>query len=323
MIVIEVVFSENAQGSLKLAQHFGVDKYLGGAVSVIIRHADGREATAAERKAALEKAKAREKHEWETAIPLGGNPQDVLCLNAAWSMGDISDLQIGEGRKNALEQLYSFWPSGEDIPQKIEERLWANRNTLQTVLDRSSKGEAVRIWYSHSPEELCGFTWLLTQLSSLKSHGPIYSVLLPDWEYGEENTVVSYRDWGEMSPGKWGHFLSLQQQVQPALLTACAMEWKKLQRENAPLRVFLNGSLQSAPETIYDSFILQELEAQPQEFSEAMAIGQILGRHPLGIGADWIALRIQKWIRQGKLEVRSTPDPDQFQYQQTLRKLGW
>ena len=40
-------------------------------------------------------------------------------------------------------------------------------------------------------------------------------------------------------------------------------------------------------------------------------------------GADWIALRIQQWIHQGKLEVLSTPDPDQFQYQQTLRKLGW
>ncbi|OUP25312.1 DUF3658 domain-containing protein, partial [Gemmiger sp. An194] len=49
---------------------------------------------------------------------------------------------------------------------------------------------------------------------------------------------------------------------------ACAGRWKELQRENAPLRVCLNGGLQSMPENFYDSFLLRELERLPEEFLE-------------------------------------------------------
>lgn len=86
------------------------------------------------------------------------------------------------------------------------------------------------------------------------------------------------------------------------------MRWAQLQKENAPLRIYLNGSLQSVPETIYDSFILRELEAQPDEFMEAHAIGTILGKYQLGIGDVWVALRIEQFIQEGMLEVLTTSD---------------
>ena len=67
------------------------------------------------------------------------------------------------------------------------------------------------------------------------------------------------------------------------------MRWKQLQQENAPLRIYLNGKLQSASENIYDSFILREVDEQADEFSEANLIGNVLGKNQLGIGDAWIA----------------------------------
>ncbi len=39
--MLEIVFSESAAGGLKIAQGFGRGKRVGGATSVILKHADG------------------------------------------------------------------------------------------------------------------------------------------------------------------------------------------------------------------------------------------------------------------------------------------
>ena len=41
--MVEIVFSESACGSLKIAQTYGSGKYRGSAISVFIRHENGRD----------------------------------------------------------------------------------------------------------------------------------------------------------------------------------------------------------------------------------------------------------------------------------------
>ena len=157
-------------------------------------------------------------------------------------------------------------------------------------------------------------------MKAAATSGPIYAVKLPEWEYTSEDTLCTYTGWGEIEPRAWVRYLPLQQEVKSPLLTACSMYWAQLQKENAPLRIYLNGRLQSAPETIYDSFILRELDVQPDEFMEAYAIGTILGKYQLGIGDVWIALRIEQFIREGMFEVLTIPEPDRPIYRRMLRK---
>lgn len=171
------------------------------------------------------------------------------------------------------------------------------------MLTRSANGEELRIWYSAGPDDACGLCWLLAKLNELAHHGPVQLIKLPVWEYGEGETMMAYTGWGEIGPGEWGRYLPLAQTAKPALLQACAGRWKELQRENAPLRVCLNGGLQSMPENFYDSFLLRELERLPEEFLEASLVGNVLGRYQLGVGDSWLALRIEAFCRQGLLEV--------------------
>ena len=314
--MIEVVFSDSACGSLKVAQHFGEGKYRGGAVGVILNK---EKPSKKEVKAAMREAEARHQMEWEDAVPLGGDPADVFSMGLGWSMGDISDDGIGESRRSVMREQYSVWPKDDSVGKLIEEKLAESRASLERILRRTSEGESVRLWYSHSPEEMCGFCWLMTQLCCSSPEGRIYTVKLPEWEY-TQGGARTYTGWGDISPGQWGKYVGFQQEARPALLKACAGHWTRLQRENAPLRIYLNGRLRSAPEDIYDSFILRELDSRNGEFSEAEAIGDILGRYQLGIGDGWIAMRIEKFIDNGLYEALTAPDPDRPIYGKRIRK---
>ena len=304
--MMDVVFSRSACGSLKMAQHYGQGEYTG-AVSVIVAAREGEERTAPapEVQAARQAAEQRARREWEEARPLGGEPANVFSLEGGWSMGDIAESQFPQGRRRLLERLFaaSFGGSEAEREQIISESLNELQANLQTVLTRSANGEELRIWYSAGPDDACGLCWLLAKLNELAHHGPVQLIKLPVWEYGEGETMMAYTGWGEIGPGEWGRYLPLAQTAKPALLQACARRWKELQRENAPLRVCLNGGLQSVPENFYDSFLLRELERLPEEFLEASLVGNVLGRYQLGVGDGWLALRIEAFCRQGLLEV--------------------
>ena len=274
--MVEIVFSESACGSLKIAQTYGRGKYRGSAISVFIRHENGSVPSSNEMKEAQLQAQEQECIAWENAIPLGGKSSDVYCFDMALSVGDISDNEIGEQRKNVLKKMLSVW-FVEDLDYQVEEKIQKIKTTLSSVIERYVAGEEVRIWYSYNPDELCGMYWLMKQLRPLNCQTTIYLVKLPTWEYGKENAMTSKISWGEVSPSEWGNYITLQEKAEPVFLSACAMKWNQLQNENAPLRAMLNGKLQSVSEDIYDSFILREIAEQPEQFK--MAIEVYISRH--------------------------------------------
>ena len=84
--MVEIVFSESACGSLKIAQTYGRGKYRGSAISVFIRHENGSVPSSNEMKEAQLQAQEQECIAWENAIPLGGKSSDVYCFDMALSV---------------------------------------------------------------------------------------------------------------------------------------------------------------------------------------------------------------------------------------------
>ncbi len=317
--MIEIVFSDSACGCLKVAQNYGKGKYHGAVTSVFLSHKDDAEPTAEEIQEAQLRAEKNARLAWENAIPMGGKSSDIYCFDIALSVGDISDNGLGERRKSVLKNMWSVYPF-EDLEQQIEEKLLKSKTALSSVMERYTNGEEIRIWYSHNPDELCGMYWLMTQLRPLNCQTAIYLVKLPVWEYGKENTIISRNAWGDIAPGEWGKYTSHQEKVRPALISAYAMKWRQLQEENAPLRVMLNGQLQSVPEDIYDSFIFREIAEQPEQFKMAIVIGNVIGKYQLGIGDAWISFRIEKMINEGILEIIQDAPKNDISYRRVLRK---
>lgn len=300
--MIEIAFSDSACGSLKCAQHYGMGEYVGGCVGVIVTHPDGSEATKEEIEAAQKEAEEAERLAWKNATPLGGDPADIYGFHLALSIGDISSAKPDIRRQQVLEWLWSVYPEheGELAAQDVFETA---KGTLNALLDRIKTGETIRIWYSNHPDELCGLYWFMAQLCSLgETHNPIHLVKLPEWEENADGNILKVSSWGEVSPGEWHRYVPLQKTAPPLFCESCAEHWKTLQAENAPLRAVLNGQLVSMPETLYDSFITREIESAPNEFQEAMLIGNILGKYESRISDTWVALRIEEMIRAGILE---------------------
>ena len=255
---------------------------------------------------------AQLKAQWEAenrrAPPVGGDPGDVLCPSVGLDIGPISGPDVEKARFDLLTAwLGGDFPLPDCDPDDYAQRdmLWEQRQRdRERLLEGGKHGEAVRIWYSNAPYSLCGFYDVLWQLRDCNC--PVTALEMPRWMPWEDGTVQSCLNWGELSPGDWAAYLPLEREIPQNVRRAIAMEWSQLREENAPLRAVVNGRLHSVGEDFYDPFIRAHIP--DGTFRVAQLIGEVIGRHQLGIGDWWIAKRIQAMENRGELITVSKGD---------------
>ena len=201
----------------------------------------------------------------------------MFCFSLALSIGDISEIQPGEKRKQLLSSLYHIYP--ENLEETVSALIKKCKTNLENIWTCSAQGEPMRIWYSAQPDELCEMYWFMDQVRRMETHGEVYVVQLPEWEERNNGETIHRSGWGELDPGQWGGYIPLQRKVPESFISGCASYWERLQAENAPLRGMLNGLLVSMPADLYDSFIIREIELEEDEFIEAKLIGKLLGKY--------------------------------------------
>lgn len=319
--MIEIVFSESACGSLKVAQHFGQGKYQNGPTAIFVSHEDGSKPTKEEIKAFEREELEKYRLRWEKATPMGGNSADIYGFDLMLSIGDISENLPGIKRKKVLECLFGNFPNDEGH-QAANEILKKVNEGLKTVREQVKAGESLRIWYSNNPDEMCGFYWFMWQLNEWEVHDlKVFIVKLPEWEADENGNIVQRSNWGEVMPEEWHRYLALQKPALPVFIQSCAFHWQDLQKENTPLRVVLNGQLVSVSEKLYDDFILREIAEEDDGLKEISLIGSVNGKYQLGMGILWLALRIEEMIRDGVIEVVSSGDGSENNiYERVLKR---
>lgn len=318
--MLEVVFSDSAAGAMMMA--IGHEHMVGGATAVIIANEDGKEdaaVTRAEMERFRREAEERERRGWENAIPFEGKREDIISFPLALSVGQISETGIGEEREKAISFLVSVYP--DIASQVVKDLLDAARKGYAALLEGAQNGEPIRVWVSREPDSVCGLYWLMEQLRPLGLETlDVTLVDLPAWEERPDGTIHQYTGWGEVEPYRFGEMAGWGKKMPAPLLNSLANRWRELQKENASLRAVLNGQLVGVPKSLYDSFILEELEQQEDEFKEAYLVGRVLGKYRFGIGDAWVALRIEQMIRDGLLIPMTAPEPDAPIYHRVLRK---
>lgn len=306
--MIEVLFSESAAGSLKLAQSFGKGEMNVSSIGVIGHKEETAESNVRD---FLEEAEEKMRLSWEQAVPMGGSVSDIFGLELAQSVGNIREEGVGSGRLETLRKLFAVrGESGYETAEALFERASGD---LEKIKKRLETGENVRIWYSDQPDEMCGFLWFMDQLVRWKIGScEVYAVRLPDWEkewgegevsdFVETSPLFPYRGWSGVLPSKWHRHLGLQRQVPPSVAAAAASRWKELQEENAPLRAVINGRLYSVSEEFYDPFILEAGRLTQREspgeihLKEEQLTARILEKYRPGVSDGWIVLRIRELL---------------------------
>lgn len=322
ILMIEIVFSESAGGSLKMAQRFGEGRYQNGAMGIFISHEDGREPTVDELEEAKRELTEKAQSDWEKATPMGGNSSDIYVLGLMLSIGDISENPPGVRRRQTLEHLFNSYPNDEgDLAAR--EILGRAAEDLSFIHDRGIAGEPLRIWYSNQPDDMCGLYWLMSLFKQWNiREEQIALVELPAWKEGADGHCNRRISWAEVEPQEWRQYLAFQKAAPSGFMEGCADHWEALQAEDRPLRAVLNGQLVSVSDKLYDEFIHREIEAAEECFREAVIIGRVLGKYQLGISDGWIAQRIEVMIAKGLLEVVTQAGKDMPVYHRTLKKLS-
>lgn len=305
--MIDVCFSDSMKGALRYAQKCG-DK-LSGATATAVFSKDKLDLS--QRQKALKKAKDERRELQKQAISLGGSTDDVVGLSFDFSYGDIAaplDLEDCP-RKQIIYEWMTANPWGDLDEMKASfERFWKNCLTdLEKLRNRASEGETIRIWVDETPAAACGLLFSADLLRDLNCQ--IFIVPLPQQYIDSKGRTVRYCSWSEVAPELFGSFLNNAKVLSKERLQLLAEEWKKLQIENAPLRVVEDSHVISANADYYDDFIREEYPEGSCKV--AKLIGQVLGRHCPGI-SDWlIAERILVLISKNELKI-CEEDPERF-----------
>lgn len=245
-----------------------------------------------------------------------GRENDVLCFSSPFSMGKIDEDGIGEKRRETLSCIFR----GDD-EKKAEDLFEKDKENLSVLIRRAKNAEPVRVWSGETPDEVCGAYFIIEQLSRI---GPgktdVALVKLPDFYERADGTAVRYIGFGEVEPELFGEFANKSKKLPYNIIIHMAEHWSALRKENASLRAVINGKLVSVSENIYDKYILGEIALQPSEFCEASVIGSVISKYQFGIGDDFIARRMEKFIGDGILAPTRDNGGSGSVYKRILRK---
>lgn len=242
---------------------------------------------------------------------LTGGSADVETLILALDIGDISDMADSmDERKKLLDVMYKSDPDFPDFAWQKNQHAFARLQEAKKTL------EPVRLWVCDcDPEELCGLYFICNLMCD--SLTPLSVVLVPD-QVEKEDCIVNYRSTGEIHPETFGTFIQYEQPVSALRRKVYSYIWLDLVKENAPLRVVINGKLIGVPEDFYDFGLRAKMS--DREFRIVELIGKTLTEIP-GVGDQWLFTRIQKMLQSGELIVVSEAAADN-PYTAVLKRSG-
>jgi hypothetical protein len=234
----------------------------------------------------------------------------VLCLD----QGDISSENFEESRKYWIDS-YFYGMCKKEVQSIFEEDL----KRLENIISKAKDGYELRIWQSKAAYSACAYYFLIDKLLGIDCK--VVSIGLKPSYIGFDGKEEYPICWGNVSKD---NFLLAIDYVKPLTeieRTALSAEWKRLQTENAPLRIWEEDRVVSVGEDYFDKFILKCLEKMPDgEFCEARLVGTVLGTSGHHIKDSYVADRIELMIAKGLLNVTKKAGRDQPQYYQFIKR---
>lgn len=233
----------------------------------------------------LKFAKTREQGE------LPGSADEVESLTLALHIGDISCMNEGiNSRKELFDNIFENIPDMSDTIWKTNQKAMARLKGAEKTL------EAVRVWIcENNPLELCGLYFVCHLMVNYQNQ---LSVVCVPKEMEKDNCIINYSNTGEIAPDIFGTFIRYEETVSALRRKVYSDIWSSLVRENAPLRVLINGNLIGVPENFYDFALRANMP--DGEFRLAELIGKTLIQIS-GIGDYWLLLRVKSMLQSGEL----------------------
>ena len=131
----------------------------------------------------------------------------------------------------------------EDEPELLKDGE-KNIKALKGLRILAEQGREIRIWYSNSSMELCGYYYLCHVLRDYDV--VIHAVELPAM-YAIGNKPKQITSWGMAHGYEYGYLIENERTLTKEEICYVASLWDKLVEENAPLRAVISNRLVSVP----------------------------------------------------------------------------
>ena len=225
-------------------------------------------------------------------------------------LGKIDSDDFIESRRKWIETFFAICS-----PRERAKILKEDIARFNSIIETAKKGETLRIWCATTPCAKSGFYHLIYNLQGIDC--PILVVDLPadfsSYRSGDERYDHS---WGEVEPEMMDKAIFLQRELLREERDAIASKWAKLVKENADLRLNVDGELTSVPIDYMDKEIM---DAAPlEEFKMVTLIGFILAHSRHGVSDSFIAERIEALIEKNELTVIKRAKKREDYYRDTI-----
>lgn len=204
----------------------------------------------------------------------------IIYLPLQLSFGDLKSLNNYD--RSCLKELYYSYDEEDFVFQKAIEKL--RKHVL--------KADKIRVWSSHK----CANEFLLLLYICYLFPNKKISVVFADeynpycWSIG----CMNFREVNELS--KKEHVLTMEEKEN------YINEWKRIAKENSPIRYIENGSIRSVPIDYFDEKILSFLGNRKIKF--LTLVGELMGNEIIDNSSSAVySYLINRLIEQRKIEV--------------------
>jgi hypothetical protein len=227
---------------------------------------------------------------------------EVIIIRDDYAVGPIENLFETEGyqqRRDWWKSLIEVSPyDAEQLMHMVDDRMTVHN--LKKALDENPK-EEVWIWMGQNQHDVCGYYWLITQLSDYQ--GRIFVLYLNNLPFINEKGQIFYPTWlHEIQPKEFLKAKKLCRKVTLSEFEVDPDEWKKLSAENHYVRILEGGKKIAGKEVgFYDKDIMAGLTNDWQKGNKA--IFNILGKMKVKTGDVFLLWRMIELVREEKLEI--------------------
>lgn len=228
---------------------------------------------------------------------------DIMIIRDDYAVGPLDNIHTPEGAAFRKE----WWKnvlSGGDHHALIEEGKVNDEQVVLSITEAltNNEDEVLWIWAAQNKHDVCGYYWLVSQLSAFQ--GRIFILYLNNLPFINEKGSIFYPDWLSQIPSK--EFLKARKLARPVTVSEFevdADEWNKICSEGSMVRL-LEGGKKIIHRAIdfYDADLSKYITGDKQKASKI--IHAFLSKNKEITGESFLLWRLKQIVENGNYEVQ-------------------
>jgi len=228
---------------------------------------------------------------------------EVLLIRDDYAVGPLMDIYTPEGaaaRKDWWRMIFA----GSDHEGIVDEGKVNDEQVLLNIKEAlaNEDAEQVWIWAAQNKHDVCGYYWLVAQLSEFQ--GRVEILYLNNLPFINEKGNIFYPDWlSQIQPREFLKAKKLARPITTSEFEVDADEWNKITAEGKMVRLLEGGKkLIQKDVDCYDADLAKYITADAQKANKV--INAFLSKNKETTGDAFMLWRLKELAQQPQFEVQ-------------------